>query len=148
MTAAAILLVEDSPDDVELTLEALRRNHIPNPVVVARDGVEALDYLEGAGAHAGGGLPPLPALVMLDLNLPRIDGHAVLRRLRGHERTRSLPVVMLSTSADERDIAQSHALGANAYVRKPVAFEDFVESIGRLCQAWLQPAAAAPGPRG
>lgn len=132
-----ILLVEDNPDDVELTLRALRKNHLTNEIVVARDGVEALDYLFGTGSHDGRDLGLMPQLILLDLKLPKIDGLEVLRRVRADERTRLLPVVILTSSTEERDLVQSYSLGANSYVRKPVDFTEFVEAARQLGLYWL-----------
>jgi two-component system response regulator len=129
MNDKIILLVEDNPDDEALTLRALHKNNILNEVVVAHDGVEALDYLQGTGPHAGRDLGTMPQLVLLDLKLPRVDGLEVLRRLRGDERTRLLPVVILTSSKEERDLVTGYRLGANSYVRKPVDFGEFTEAI-------------------
>jgi two-component system, response regulator len=129
-----ILLVEDNPDDVELTLRAFRKNNIANDIVVARDGAEALGLLMGAGP---GEAPPLPAVVLLDLKLPRVDGLDVLRGIRGSERTRLLPVVVLTSSNEERDLVNSYSLGANSYVRKPVDFMEFMEAVKQLGLYWL-----------
>jgi CheY-like chemotaxis protein len=129
MERRIILLVEDNPDDEALTLRAFRKHNLGNDVVVARDGVEALDYLLGGGA--------LPQVVLLDLKLPRVDGLEVLRRLRAEERTRHLPVVVLTSSHEERDLVDSYRLGANSYVRKPVDFVEFVDAIGNLGLYWL-----------
>jgi CheY-like chemotaxis protein len=135
--AGAILLVEDNPDDEALTLRALRRSHVGHSVVVARDGVEALDYLFGTGRHAGRDPRQLPQVVLLDLKLPRIDGLEVLRRLRADSRTRLLPVVILTSSNEERDRIEGYQLGANSYVRKPVDFNEFVEAVRQLGLYWL-----------
>lgn len=132
-----ILLVEDNADDEELTLRAFRKNNILNPVVVARDGVEALDYLFGTGAHSGRDTRVQPQVVLLDLKLPKVDGLEVLRQLRADPRTRLLPVVILTTSNEERDILASYQLGANSYVRKPVDFEQFLEAARQLGLYWL-----------
>ena len=132
-----ILLVEDNPDDEELTLRALKKNHIQNEVVVARDGVEALDYLLGTGAHTGRDLTHLPEVVLLDLKLPKVDGLEVLRRIRAEARTKLLPVVMLTSSVEENDLAQCYAGGANSYVRKPVDFVQFMEVVRQLGLYWL-----------
>lgn len=137
MSEKTILLVEDNPDDLTLTLHAFASNRIANPVVTARDGVEALDYLFGTGPHAGRDLQVLPALVLLDLKLPRIDGLEVLRRIRAHPRTRLLPVVILTSSNEDRDRIQGYSLGANSYVRKPVDFDEFVRAAGQLGLYWL-----------
>jgi len=132
-----ILLVEDNPDDEELTLRALRQNNITNEVVVARDGVEALDYLFCQGAYADRDPLQRPAIVMLDLKLPKIDGMEVLRRIRADERTRLLPVVILTSSKEEQDLVNGYRLGANSYIRKPVDFKQFVDTVGKLGLYWL-----------
>jgi two-component system, response regulator len=132
-----ILLVEDNPDDEALTLRALRKNNILNDVVVARDGVEALDYLFGTGSYAGRDTRNQPQLVLLDLKLPKIDGLEVLRRVRDNEITRTQPVVILTTSNEERDIVASYRLGANSYIRKPVDFEQFMDAVHQLGLYWL-----------
>jgi len=132
-----ILLVEDNPDDEALTLRALKKNNILNPVVVVRDGAEALEYLFGTGAHAGRDPRAVPQVVLLDLKLPKIDGLEVLRRIRSDERTRRQPVVVLTTSNEERDILSSYELGANSYIRKPVDFEQFMEAVRQLGLYWL-----------
>ena len=136
MKPARILLVEDNPDDVELTLRAFKKSNVTNEVVVARDGVEALDYLFVQGPHATAD-PGLPQVVLLDLNLPRIGGLEVLRRLRAHERTRLLPVVILTSSTEEQDLVHGYGLGANSYVRKPVDFAAFIEAARQLGLYWL-----------
>jgi two-component system, response regulator len=128
MESKVILLVEDNPRDEALTLRALKKSNIVNDVVVARDGVEALDYLFGTGAHAGRDMSDMPQLVLLDLKLPKVDGLQVLRRMRGDERTRRLPVVVFTSSSEEEDLINSYNLGANSYVRKPVDFEHFLEA--------------------
>jgi len=132
-----ILLVEDNPDDVELTLRALKKNNVTNEVVVAHDGVEALDYLFGSGAYAGRDLSVMPTVILLDLKLPKMDGLEVLRRLRADDRTRLLPVVILTSSKEEQDIVNGYRLGANSYVRKPVDFAQFTEAVGQLRLYWL-----------
>jgi two-component system, response regulator len=137
MNARIILLVEDNPDDEALTLRALKRNNILNPVVVARDGVEALDYLFGAGAYTGRDLHVMPQVILLDLKLPKVDGLEVLRRLRADERTRLLPVVILTSSKQEQDLIQGYSLGANSYVRKPVDFTQFAEAVRQMGLYWL-----------
>jgi two-component system response regulator len=131
---------------VELTLRAFRRQKIANAVVVARDGVEALDYLFAQGAHAGRSALDLPAVVLLDLKLPKVDGLEVLQRLRAHPVTRLLRVVILTSSKQEQDILQSYDLGADSYIRKPVDFEKFVEAVGQLGLYWLLLNEAAPTP--
>ena len=132
-----ILLVEDNPADVALTLRAFKLQRIHNEVVVTRDGVEALEYLFGTGDHAGRDVHELPLLVLLDLNMPRLDGIAVLSRIRGDERTHMLPVVMVTTSAEEQDVIASYTLGVNSYVQKPVDFEQFSEAVRQLGLYWL-----------
>jgi two-component system response regulator len=132
-----ILLVEDNPDDEALTLRALKRNRIMNEVVVARDGVEALDYLFGTGSHAGRDTRQQPQLILLDLNLPRLNGLEVLQRIREDARTRHLPVVILTTSNEERDLANGYQLQANSYIRKPVDFNDFMEAVRQIGMYWL-----------
>jgi two-component system response regulator len=132
-----ILLVEDNPDDEELTLRALKKNSILNEVVVARDGAEALEYLFGTGEHAGRDLSILPQVVLLDLNLPRIGGLDVLRRIREDSRTKLLAVVVLTSSKEEEDIIRSLSLGANSFVRKPVEFDEFSAAVKTLGLFWL-----------
>jgi CheY-like chemotaxis protein len=134
---ATILLVEDNPDDEELTRVALHESKVANRLVVARDGVEALDYLHGSGAHAGRDTRLMPQVVLLDLKLPKLNGLEVLRRLRADERTKHIPVVILTSSDEERDLVASYDLGANSYVRKPVDFAQFVESVRQLGLYWL-----------
>jgi two-component system response regulator len=132
-----ILLVEDNPDDEALTLRALKKNNILNEVVVARDGVEAFDYLFGTGIYAGRDTRIQPQLVLLDLKLPKVDGLEVLRRARADARTRLLPIVILTTSNEDRDIISSYELGVNSYIRKPVDFEQFMEAVRTLGLYWL-----------
>jgi two-component system response regulator len=132
-----ILLVEDNPDDELLTLRALRKNNVLNKVVVARDGVEALDFLFGTGRYSGRDTAVMPQLILLDLKLPKIDGLEVLKRLRADERTRLLPVVILTSSREEQDMLDGYGFGANSYVRKPVNFEQFVQAIEQLKLYWL-----------
>jgi two-component system response regulator len=141
-----ILLVEDNADDEALTRRSFKKNNILNEVVVAHDGVEALDYLFGAGADAGRDLTNLPQVVLLDLKLPKVDGLEVLRRIRGDERTRLLPVVILTSSNEEQDLINSYALGANSYVRKPVDFDQFNEAVKALGLYWLVLNEAPPKP--
>ncbi len=133
----SILLVEDNPDDEALAIRAFKRHHISNEVVVAHDGVEALDYLFGTGDYAGRNMTIKPTVVLLDLKLPRLDGIEVLRRIRADERTKLLPVVVLTTSSEEQDMLDSYSLGCNSYIRKPVDFVQFSESIRQLGMYWL-----------
>ena len=137
MADKIILLVEDNPNDEELTLRALKKNNIGNEVVVARDGAEALDYLFVTGRYAERDARVAPAIILLDLNLPKIDGLEVLRRIRSDERTKLLPVVILTSSKEEQDLIGGYSLGANSYIRKPVDFGQFVESIRQLGLYWL-----------
>ena len=138
MTSAPILLVEDNPDDEALTLRALKKNNnIQNPVVVAHDGVEALDYLFGTGVHEGRDLTIMPQVVLLDLKLPKVDGLQVLEKLRADHRTRLLPVVILTSSKEQQDLIDGYSLGANSYIRKPVDFAQFIESVRQLGLYWL-----------
>jgi len=132
-----ILLVEDNPDDEALTLRALRRSHLLNPIEVARDGVEALDFLFARGTRAARAGEPLPTLVILDLKLPKLDGLGVLKAIRGEPRTRFLPVVILTSSQEERDLISGYELGANSYVRKPVDFNEFLDAAKVLGIYWL-----------
>ncbi len=142
-----IMLVEDNPDDVTLTLRALKKNNIGNEVVVAQDGAEALDYLFRTGRHSGRDPSEMPQVVLLDLKLPKLDGLEVLRRLRADDRTRLLPVVILTSSDEERDIVSGYGLGANSYVRKPVDFTAFSEAVNQLGLYWLLLNQAPPVPR-
>jgi two-component system, response regulator len=137
MRPKTILLIEDNPDDVELTMQALKKNNITNDITVANDGVEALDFLFGRGKYADRDLAVTPAVVLLDLKLPKVDGLEVLRRLRADERTKLLPVVILTSSREEQDIANSYSLGVNSYVRKPVDFTQFAEAVSHLGLYWL-----------
>jgi CheY-like chemotaxis protein len=132
-----IMLVEDNPDDEALTVRALRKSKVMNEIVVARDGVQALDYLFCEGTHAGRDTSEMPQVVLLDLKLPKLDGLGVLRRLRADERTRLLPVVRLTSSNEEQDRVNGYGLGANSYVRKPVDFEQFVAAATQLGLYWL-----------
>ncbi|MCA9581338.1 MAG: response regulator [Myxococcales bacterium] len=132
-----ILLVEDNPMDEELTLRALKKSNIANPVVVAHDGVEALDYLFRRGAHADRPPSALPQVILLDLKLPKLDGLEVLKAIRLDERTKLLPVVILTSSVEEQDLIQGYSLGANSYIRKPVDFVQFSEAVRQLGLYWL-----------
>jgi two-component system, response regulator len=137
MSGSVVLLVEDNPDDEALTVRALKKNKIINEVVVARDGIQALDYLFGEGAHAGRHTTAMPQVILLDLKLPKLDGLGVLRRLRADDRTRLLPVVILTSSNQETDRISGYGLGANSYVRKPIDFEAFVAAATQLGMYWL-----------
>jgi CheY-like chemotaxis protein len=137
MRLRTILLVEDNPDDVELTLRALKEEKIANPVIVAPNGMEALDYLFCRGAYAGREPLDLPAVMLLDLKLPRLDGLGVLAELRSAESTRLLPVVILTSSKEEQDLVHSYLLGCNSYVRKPVSFARFRATVKQLGMYWL-----------
>lgn len=137
MDERIVLLVEDNPDDEMLTLRSFKKNNIANKVVVVQDGADALNYLFGTGAYAGRELGDLPAVILLDLNLPKVSGLEVLRRIRADERTRLLPVVVLTSSKEEQDIINSYSLGANSYLRKPVDFEKFTKAVGQLGLYWL-----------
>ena len=146
MNSGKILLVEDNPDDVALTMRALKSHNITNDVVVAQDGVQALDYLFGAKGRPA--TPDLPAVVLLDLKLPKVNGMEVLQRIRAEERTTLLPVVILTSSDEERDIIDGYKLGANSYVRKPVDFVEFTKAAQQLGLYWLLMNRAPPPPRG
>jgi two-component system, response regulator len=143
-----ILLVEDNPTDEKLTLLGFKGCGVTNEIVVARDGAEALAYLFGTGEHAGRDTSVLPTIVLLDLSLPRISGLEVLQRLRANPRTALLPVVMLTASTEQEDVLRSYSLGANAYVRKPVTFEEFAAAARNLGLFWLLLNQPAPAPRG
>jgi CheY-like chemotaxis protein len=137
MNSKKILLVEDNPSDIKLTKRALEQNIITNELIVAEDGAEALDYLFATGQYAGRDIRDLPAVVLLDLKLPKIDGLEVLRKIRAHEITRLMPVVILTSSDQEGDMAASYNLGANSYIRKPVDFKQFTEAVRTLGMNWL-----------
>lgn len=137
MENKVILLVEDNPRDEALTRRALAKNNIVNELIVAHDGVEALDFFAGTGAFAGRDLSVLPQLVLLDLKLPKMDGLEVLQKIRGAEQTRCLPVVVFTSSSEEEDVINSYNLGANSYVRKPIEFEQFLEATKQLGLYWL-----------
>ncbi len=146
-TQRPILLVEDNQDDELLTIRALKKSNIANEIVVARDGVQALEFLFGTGAHAGRDTSVLPQVVLLDLNLPRVGGIDVLRRIRQEEQTKMLPVVVLTSSKEEEDIVKSYSMGANSYVRKPVDFAQFSEAVKALGLFWLLLNEAPPAVR-
>lgn len=137
MTNKPILLVEDNPDDEALTLRALQMNKIQNEVIVARDGVQALDYLFGTGKYAGRDVRETPAVMLLDLKLPKVDGLEVLKRVRAQESMRLLPVVILTSSKEDQDVLSSYSLGCNSYVRKPVDFDEFIKAANQLGLYWL-----------
>ena len=137
MEEKKILLVEDNPDDVALTIRAFKKNNIGNPVIVAKDGVEALDYLFGTGEHTTREVKDLPIIILLDLKLPKIDGLEVLKKIRQNELTHLIPVIILTSSAEEKDKIDGYNLGANSYVRKPVDFSQFTEAIKDLGLYWL-----------
>jgi CheY-like chemotaxis protein len=137
MDQRIIMIVEDNEDDIELAMRAFKRNHILNEVIVARDGVEALDYLFGTGPHAGRDLCVMPEVVLLDLKMPRLGGLEVLRRIRADARTQYLPVVVLTSSDEEKDMIDSYHYGVNSYIRKPVDFEQFTEAVRQLSLYWI-----------
>ena len=137
MNEKHILLVEDNPDDVDLTLRAFQKNRIMNAVQVVRDGAEALDYLFATGAYASRDVTKQPTVILLDLKLPKVDGLEVLKRLRADPRTQFIPVVILTSSKEDTDIINGYANGANSYIRKPVEFEQFIEAVGQLGLYWL-----------
>ncbi len=147
MEAKIILLVEDNPSDIGLTQRALAKSHIANELVIAEDGQEALDYLFGEGAQAGRDVTQLPAVVLLDLKLPRMDGLEVLRRIRKEPLTRRLPVVILTSSKEDQDLAASYDLGVNSYIRKPVDFVQFAQAIQTLGLYWLVLNEEPPNPK-
>ena len=137
MSERYILLVEDNPDDEELTLLSLRKNNLAHDIVVVRDGVEAIEFLFGTGQYAGRDITQSPTVILLDLKLPKLDGLGVLKRLRADDRTRNLPVVVLTSSSQDADVLASYNLGANSYVRKPVEFGAFVEAVSSLGLYWV-----------
>jgi two-component system, response regulator len=135
---AEILLVEDNPNDVKLTMNAFKTANLANSVHVARDGVEALEFLFGAASNSDQKLPERPKLILLDLKLPRLDGHEVLKRIKGDPRTSAIPVVILTSSAEERDVMRTYEVGANSYIVKPVDFEQFTEAVRDIGKYWLE----------
>src|SRR5579885_1599834 len=137
MDEMKILIVEDNPDDEEMTLRSLSQAGLANDVQVVRDGVEALDYLFGTGAYLGRDLSRMPTVILLDLKLPKLNGIDVLNRMRKDERTRNIPVVVLTSSSEDEDMVRSYSSGANSYVRKPVVFADFVGVVSQLGMYWL-----------
>ena len=132
------MLVEDNPDDEKLSVRALNRNNVQNEVVIARDGAEAVDFLFGTGSYVGRDVRDLPAVMLLDLKLPRVDGLEVLRQIRSDPRTKFLPVVVLTSSIEDQDLFKSYGLGANSYIRKPVDFNYFMEAVRQLGLYWLE----------
>jgi len=147
MTTKTILLVEDTPDDAELTVMSLKASGVLNQVVVAEDGQEALDYLFAQGSYAGRNTHDTPAIVLLDIKMPRLDGIEVLQRLRADKRTSVLPVIILTTSTEDIDLARAYESGANAYVRKPVTLAEFQEAVRRLGLFWILTNQAPESPR-
>ncbi|MBF0328650.1 MAG: response regulator [Nitrospirae bacterium] len=137
MTKKKVLLIEDNPDDVELTLRAFKKNNIVNQVIVAHDGIEALDYLFGTGKYEGRDITDTPAVILLDLKLPKLDGLGVLKRLRSNENTRLLPVVILTSSKEDQDLINGYNLGCNSYIRKPVDFVQFSDAVKELGIYWI-----------
>jgi two-component system, response regulator len=135
--SADILLVEDNPNDIKLTLHAFKAANLANRIHVVRDGVEALEYIFGTGSDGGQKMPVLPRLILLDLKLPRIDGHEVLKRIKGDPRTSRIPVVVLTSSCEERDVMRTYEVGVNSYIVKPVDFEQFTESVRDIGKYWL-----------
>ena len=135
--AVDILLVEDNPNDLELALRALKKHNLANNVIVARDGAEALDFIFGTGSYAHRQIEKIPKLVLLDLKLPKVDGLEVLRRIKADERTKTIPVVVLTSSQEERDVVDSYRLGVNSYIVKPVDFDQFIDCVSELGLYWL-----------
>ena len=137
MNDRSILLVEDNPDDVILTKRALKEGNIANEIILARDGVEALEYIRGEGAHEGRNISIMPAVILLDIKMPRMNGLELLKIIRSEESTKFLPVVILTSSKEERDVWESYRLGANSYIQKPVDFEQFAAAVKQLGLYWL-----------
>lgn len=137
MNGKIILLIEDNPDDIVLTQRAFRQGNILNEIVIARDGAEAIEYLTGTGTYAGRDISQMPAVILLDLKLPKIDGLEVLKHIRTSEGSKLLPVVILTSSKEEKDLINGYSLGANSYIRKPVEFEKFVDAVHQLGLYWL-----------
>lgn len=137
MADKIILLVEDNPDDAELTIRALKKSNVVNRIVLTKDGAEALDYLFATGSYAGRDVRDQPAVVLLDLKLPKLDGHEVLKRIRSDDRSKFIPVVILTSSTEEQDLVRSYSQGANSFIRKPVDFVQFAESARQLGLYWL-----------
>ena len=137
VTPRVILLVEDNPSDVDLTKRAFEKKHLANSLVIARDGQDALDYLFGVGAHAGRNVADVPACILLDLKLPKVDGVTVLQTIKNDERTRMIPTIVLTSSNEPQDIKACYGLGTNRYIRKPVDFDEFVEAVSHLGLYWL-----------
>lgn len=136
-SSKVILLVEDNPDDVALTLRAFKKNNIMNEFVIAKDGAEALDYLNGTGEYEGRDIEDIPQIVLLDLKLPKVNGLEVLKAIRSNDRTKLLPVIILTSSKEQQDLIDGYSLGANSYIRKPVDFEQFTEAVRQLGLYWL-----------
>lgn len=137
MNSRPILLAEDNPDDQQLALRAFKKSNLSNEIIIAKDGVEAIEYLFGTGPYAGAEPPPLPAVALLDIKMPRMDGLEVLAAIRENERTRFLPVVILTSSKEEQDIVKGYSLGVNSYVRKPVDFNEFLKAVQHMGLYWL-----------
>ena len=138
MADKTILLVEDNPDDIELTKYAIEKNNLKNEIISVCDGAEALEYLFGTGRYSGRDVSVMPAVILLDLNLPKIDGHEVLRRIRANDLTKLIPVIVLTSSKEVEDVANCYRLGVNSYVRKPVDFNQFIDAVKYLGMYWLQ----------
>lgn len=137
MEEKIILLIEDNPDDVDLTIRAFRKNNISNEIIIAKDGVEGLDYLHGTGKYTGRDVKDLPVVVLLDLKLPKLSGLEVLKSIRQDEFTKLIPVVILTSSSEQKDVIEGYRLGANSYIRKPVDFEQFTEAVKLLGLYWI-----------